>query len=198
MFYTSMRWFSKIILCFIFRIEVIGIENFPKTGPVIVAASHTSNYDPVILFSIFNRKIHFLAKKELYQRRMTNWLFQKLHAIPVDRQSGMVIRPVRRSLKVIENGEVFGILPKGKRCKNGESVNPKKRGSFFGLKTGAPVLPVAIICLDAKKWIRKPVKVVIGPMMYLDELESSIYTAFAEAVMKLMMVLQQSKKVSLP
>jgi hypothetical protein len=34
--------------------------------------------------------------------------------------------------------------------------------------------------------------------MYLDELESSIYTAFAEAVMKLMMVLQQSKKVSLP
>ncbi|MDR9797082.1 lysophospholipid acyltransferase family protein [Aeribacillus pallidus] len=161
--------------------------------------SHTSNYDPVILFSIFNRKIHFLAKKELFQRRMTNWLFQKLHAIPVDRQSGMVIRPVRRSLKVIENGEVFGIFPEGKRCKNGERVNPKKRGSFFGLKTGAPVLPVAIICLDAKKWIRKPVKkVVVGPMMYLDKLESSIYTAFAEAVMKLMMVLQQSKKVSLP
>ncbi|WP_162536161.1 lysophospholipid acyltransferase family protein [Aeribacillus pallidus] len=93
---------------------------------------------------------------------------------------------------------MFGIFPEGKRCKNGESVNPKKRGSFFGLKTGAPVLPVAIICLDAKKWIRKPVKVVIGPMMYLDKLESSIYTAFAEAVMKLMMVLQQSKKVSLP
>ncbi|MED0652045.1 hypothetical protein P9246_00885 [Aeribacillus pallidus] len=81
-----------------------------------------------------------------------------------------------------------------------ENVSIRKKGvAFFGLKTGAPVLPVAIICLDAKKWIRKPVKkVVVGPMMYLDELESSIYTAFAEAVMKLMMVLQQSKKVSLP
>ncbi|WP_341871179.1 lysophospholipid acyltransferase family protein [Parageobacillus thermantarcticus] len=78
MFYTSMKWISKIILCFIFRIEVIGIKNFPKTGPVIVAANHTSNYDPVILFSIFNRKIHFLAKKELFQRRIANWFFQKL------------------------------------------------------------------------------------------------------------------------
>ncbi|WP_044894443.1 lysophospholipid acyltransferase family protein [Bacillus alveayuensis] len=183
MFYTSMRWLSKIILCFIFRIEVIGMKNFPKTGPVIVAANHISNYDPVILFSIFNRKIHFLAKKKLFERRMTNWLFQKLHAIPVDRQSGIVIRPVRRSLKVIENGEVFGIFPEGKRCKNGESVKPKKGVAFLGLKTGAPVLPVAIIFLNTKKWIRKPVKVVIGPMMYLNELKSSDYTVLAEAVM---------------
>jgi 1-acyl-sn-glycerol-3-phosphate acyltransferase len=110
MFYTSMRWILKIILCFIFRIEVIGIKNFPKNGPIIVAANHTSNYDPLILSSIFNRKIHFLAKKELFQRWMTNWFFQKLHAIPVDRQSGIVIRPVCRSLKVIENGEVLGIF----------------------------------------------------------------------------------------
>ncbi|MED1442924.1 1-acyl-sn-glycerol-3-phosphate acyltransferase [Aeribacillus composti] len=93
---------------------------------------------------------------------------------------------------------MFGIFPEGKRCKNGERVNPKKGVAFFGLKTGAPVLPVAIIFLDAKKWIRKPVKVVIGPMIYLNEFKSSDYTVLAEAVMKLMMVLQQSKKVSLP
>ncbi|WP_199426886.1 lysophospholipid acyltransferase family protein [Thermaerobacillus caldiproteolyticus] len=183
MFYASMRWLSKIILCFIFRIEVIGIKNVPKTGPVIVAANHISNYDPIILSSIFHRKIHFLAKKELFQRRFTNWFFQKFHAIPVDRQSGIVIRPVRRSLKVIENGEVLGIFPEGKRCKNGESIKPKKGVAFFGLKTGAPVLPVAIVYLDTKKWIRKPVKVVIGPMMYLNELKSSDYTVLAEAVM---------------
>ncbi|GCD81367.1 1-acyl-sn-glycerol-3-phosphate acyltransferase [Parageobacillus thermoglucosidasius] len=183
MFYTSMKWVSKIILCFIFRIEVIGMKNFPKTGPVIVAANHTSNYDPVILFSIFNRKIHFLAKKELFQRRISNWFFQKLHAIPVDRQSGIVIRPVRRALKVIENGGVLGIFPEGKRCKNGEIVKPKKGVAFLGIKTGAPVLPVAIVYLDTKKRLRKTVKIVIGPMMYLDELESSNYTALAEAVM---------------
>ncbi|WP_272914709.1 lysophospholipid acyltransferase family protein [Parageobacillus thermoglucosidasius] len=178
-----MKWVSKIILCFIFRIEVIGMKNFPKTGPVIVAANHTSNYDPVILFSIFNRKIHFLAKKELFQRRISNWFFQKLHAIPVDRQSGIVIRPVRRALKVIENGGVLGIFPEGKRCKNGEIVKPKKGVAFLGIKTGAPVLPVAIVYLDTKKRLRKTVKIVIGPMMYLDELESSNYTALAEAVM---------------
>jgi 1-acyl-sn-glycerol-3-phosphate acyltransferase len=195
MFYTSMRWLSKIILCFIFRIEVIGMKNFPKTGSVIVAANHISNYDPVILFSIFNRKIHFLAKKELFQRRITNWFFQKLHAIPVDRQSGIVIRPVRRSLKVIENGEVFGIFPEGKRCKNGESVKPKKGVAFLGVKTGAPVLPIAIIFLDTKKWIRKPVKVVIGPMMYLNELKSSDYTVLAEAVMNRSRELREMHKV---
>jgi 1-acyl-sn-glycerol-3-phosphate acyltransferase len=195
MFYTSMRWISKIILCFIFRIEVIGIKNFPKTGPVIVAANHKSNYDPLILSSIFNRKIHFLAKKELFQRRMTNWLFQKLHAIPVDRQSGIAIRPVRRSLKVIENGEVLGIFPEGKRCKNEERVKPKKGVAFLGVKTGAPVLPIAIIFLDTKKRIRKPVKVVIGPMMYLNELKSSDYTVLAEAVMDRSRELREIYKV---
>ncbi|WP_395994368.1 lysophospholipid acyltransferase family protein [Aeribacillus pallidus] len=77
MFYTSMKWLSKIILCFIFRIEVIGIENFPKTGPVIVAASHTSNYDPVILFSIFNRKIHFFSKKGTVSETYDQLAFSK-------------------------------------------------------------------------------------------------------------------------
>jgi 1-acyl-sn-glycerol-3-phosphate acyltransferase len=85
----------------------------------------------LLFFSVsLIEKFIFLAKKELFQRRMTNWLFQKLHAIPVDRQSGMVIRPVRRSLKVIENGEVFGIFPEGKRCKNGE-VSIRKKGVAF-------------------------------------------------------------------
>jgi 1-acyl-sn-glycerol-3-phosphate acyltransferase len=95
-------------------------------------------------------------------------------------------------------GKCLEFSLKVKDVKTGKVSIRKKGVAFFGLKTGAPVLPVAIICLDAKKWIRKPVKVVIGPMIYLNEFKSSDYTVLAEAVMKLMMVLQQSKKVSLP
>jgi 1-acyl-sn-glycerol-3-phosphate acyltransferase len=133
-----------------------GMEFFPEDGPII-AINHASNYDPIILGSIIKRKIHFLAKKELYSYSGSNWFFSKLHAIPVDRRSGNVIKAVRCCLRAINNGEVLGIFPEGKRCNNGEIVQPKKGVAFFAMKTGASVIPVAIT--GVSKGLRNTVKV---------------------------------------
>lgn len=180
MFYIFIRSIAKLFIRIKFRMEIIGMEHIPENGPVIVAANHTSNYDPIILFSAFQRKIHFLAKHELFRSRLSNWFFNKLHAIPVDR-GGVVIRPVRHSLKVINEGEVLGIFPEGSRCKNGEMVKPKKGVVFLGLKTRAPILPIVLV--GVKKGLRQPVKVIIGPLIHVTDLGIVEYSALSQAIM---------------
>lgn len=181
MFYRFIRVISKILIFFKFRLDIIGLEHIPSDGPVIVAANHTSNYDPIILFSLFERKIHFLAKHELFRTRLSNWIFQNLHAIPVDRDSGIAIRPVRYSLKVIHRGEIFGIFPEGQRCRNGEMIQPKKGIAFLGLKAGAPILPIALI--GGKKGWRQSVKVIIGPLIFSANLDMSEYSVLSQSIM---------------
>lgn len=181
MFHRLIRVLSKILIFFKFRLDIIGSEHIPIDGPVIVAANHSSNFDPIILSTLFERKIHFIAKHELFRTRISNWFFQKLHAIPVDRNSGIAIRPVRCSLKVIHSGEIFGIFPEGQRCRNGEIIQPKKGVAFFGLKTGAPILPIALI--GVKKGWRQPAKVIIGPLFFAAELNTTNYSILSQSIM---------------
>ncbi|MFB4166187.1 lysophospholipid acyltransferase family protein [Alteribacillus sp. JSM 102045] len=114
------------------------MEHVPTQNALIVAANHISNYDPLLLSCVMKRNIHFMAKAELFRNRFLKWFFTAVYVISVDRQSKIVIRPVRQALRIINSGEVSGIFPEGKRCKNGELVQPKKGVAFIACKTNTP------------------------------------------------------------
>lgn len=181
MFYTFCRSIAKSVIHIKFLIEVTGMEHIPKEGPVIIAANHVSNYDPIILMSLINRKIHFLAKKELFSNRFSHWFFSKIHAIPVDRSGGPVIRSVRQALRIINEGEVFGIFPEGTRCRYDEWIQPKKGVRFFAVKTEAPIIPIALV--NITKGLLKPIKVIIGEPVYVTDVGTTDYAKIAELVM---------------
>lgn len=182
MFYKLCKWIAKLLVSIKFRIEVNGIEFFPGSGPVIVAANHGSGYDPIILGTIIKRNIHFLAKKELFSCFASRWFLSKLHGIPVDRSSGNAIRPVRCCLRLLNHGEVLGIFPEGKRCKPGEIVQPKKGVAYFAVKTGAPIVPVALV--GVAKGFRKPVKVSIGTPIDPVQFGVTDYSQISQLIMK--------------
>lgn len=181
MLYSLLKPVAKIFIKVKFRIELIGLEHVPSQNSLIIAANHVSNYDPILLSCLIKRKIHFMAKAELFRYRFSSWFFTTIHAIAVDRRSGIVIKPVRQALKVINSGEVLGIFPEGKRCKNGEAVQPKKGVAFFAWKTNAPILPIAII--GVKKGVRIPIKIVIGPPINIYHLNLSDYSSLSQYVM---------------
>ena len=164
-----------------FRIEIIGQEHIPNDKAFIIAANHVSNYDPVLLSCFLKRKVYFMAKAELFRNRFLHWFFTTVYAIPVDRTNGMVIRPVRKALRVIEDGELFGIFPEGKRCKNGEIVQPKKGVAFLASKTETPILPISII--GVKKGFRVPIKIVIGSLISVTSFECSDYSSLSVNIM---------------
>lgn len=181
MLHSIIKPVAKLFIQLKFRIQIIGLENIPSNTPLIVAANHVSNYDPILLSCMFDWKIHFMAKSELFRNFISKWFFTSVYAFPVDRQSGIAIRPIRQALAIINTGKVFGIFPEGKRCKNGEMVQPKKGVAFIAAKTNAPILPIAII--GVKKGIRAPLKIVIGPQVNVCQLDSSDYTSLSRYVM---------------
>ena len=128
----------------LYRIQVIGKENFPKEGGVLLCANHIDNLDPPVVGITAPRPVRFMAKEELFQMPLLKGLLPRLHAFPVKR--GMSDRQaMRTALSVLKNGEVVGLFPEGTRSKTGELQKGLAGAGFFALRGNAVVMPCAII-----------------------------------------------------
>lgn len=136
-------FFVEVFCRITFRVKRIGKENVPKTGAYIMCANHTSNWDAPILVSCTPRKMHVMAKAELFKNKFIHWFGKKCCVFPVKR-GGMDIESMKHSLKVLKDGEILMLFPEGTR--NGMSKNGKAQNgaAFMALRTGVPVIPVGI------------------------------------------------------
>lgn len=168
-----MRDFSYGVIRFIFNIvtylwlhmEVCGEENVPREGAFIMASNHASNFDPPLVGTAMRyRLIHFMAKEELFRNPLMGWFLRYVRTFPVHR--GHIDRKaIVESLRVLKTGGVLGIFPEGTRYSDGK-LGPFHEGmAAIAIKSGAPVLPTAIIgsCALPKK--TGPVRVVFGPLI---------------------------------
>ncbi len=127
-----------------YRIEVIGKENFPKEGGVLLCANHIDNLDPPVVGITAPRDVHFMAKEELFNLPILKQLLPGILAFPVKR--GMSDREaLRRGLQVLKDGNVLGLFPEGTRNKTGEIGKGLAGAGFFALRSDALVVPCAII-----------------------------------------------------
>ncbi len=127
-----------------YRIQVIGKENFPKEGGVLLCTNHIDNLDPPVVGITCPRTVNFMAKEELFEAPILKSLLPSLQAFPVKR--GMSDRQaMRKALSVLKDGEVVGLFPEGTRSKNGELQKGLAGAGFFALRGNAVVMPCAII-----------------------------------------------------
>ncbi|PBQ30469.1 hypothetical protein CNR22_01365 [Sphingobacteriaceae bacterium] len=89
MIYKLLRFIFRITnRCYFKTIQVKGLENIPKTGPVFFVANHPSAFmDPIVIATVVNRPLFFLAKGSLFQNKFTRWLLPKFNMIPIFRSS---------------------------------------------------------------------------------------------------------------
>nr|WP_279231720.1 lysophospholipid acyltransferase family protein [Thermus thalpophilus] len=152
----------------LFGYRVEGAENVPQEGPVILAANHLSILDPIAIGAGVRRPVSFLARADVFRLPLLAWLLPRLYAIPVERgQSDL--SAIKSALRALERGMAFGIFPEGTRSRTGK-LQPFKTGvAAIALRTGSPVVPVAVIGTD-KAWpvgrklfrLRRPIRVVYG------------------------------------
>lgn len=143
-FYSFAKSVVYGVLKPIYRMEVIGKENLPKDGGVLLCINHINNFDPPIVGIVAPRPIHFMAKEELFSVPVLGRLLPHLNAFPVKR--GMSDREaLRKGLKVLKEGHVLGLFPEGTRSKSGELGKGLAGAGFFALRTDAAVVPCAII-----------------------------------------------------
>ncbi|WP_153720283.1 lysophospholipid acyltransferase family protein [Sporosarcina cascadiensis] len=129
----------------LYRIKVIGKENFPKEGGVLLCTNHIDNLDPPIVGITCPRTVHFMAKEELFQKPVLKTVLPKVQSYPVKR--GMSDREAfRTTIKLLRDGKVVGLFPEGTRSKTGVLGKGLAGAGFFALKGGdAKVMPCAII-----------------------------------------------------
>ncbi len=146
------------ILFPLYRIQIIGKDNFPKEGGVLLCTNHTHNFDPPVVGITCPRPVHFMAKEELFHAPILKTVLPKVNAFPVKR--GMSDRDAfRNTLKLLKSGNVVGLFPEGTRSKSNELGKGLAGAGFFALKGEAAVVPCAII---SPYKVFKRLKVVYG------------------------------------
>lgn len=143
MLYSVCRAILKFFLG-LMGLKTEGLHKLPEKGPVIIAANHMSNWDPVSVGVAIKRPIHFIAKAELFENRIMSIMLTRLNAFPVKRGS-VDIKAIRFAMDLLKNGKVLGIFPEGARKKLYPDAMVQTGVAMFALKSGAPVVPVACI-----------------------------------------------------
>lgn len=126
------------------RMERIGRERLPRTGPLLLAANHRSFLDPFVIGMLVRRPVYYMAKRELFERRAVAWLLNGLGAFPVERGAGDQ-EAMRTAREILMRGDCVVIFPEGTRTRSGPLGRPRRGVARLALETGAPVAPIAVI-----------------------------------------------------
>ncbi len=152
MFYWIMKHLiAGPLLKGIFRPWVVGLENVPKSGGVILASNHLSFIDSIFLPLIVDRRVSFLAKSEYFTRKgfkgwMTRTFMLATGQLPIDRSGGKASEDSLNSgLAVLAQDKMLGIYPEGTRSPDGKLYRGRTGVARMILEGQVPVVPVAMI-----------------------------------------------------
>lgn len=141
------RWSRGILKVTGVTLTVEGLENIPKEGPCVFVGNHRSYYDIPLLLASLDKPHGILAKEELEKIPLLNRWMKLLGCVFVQRDDLRAsVRALNDATAIVESGRSFIIFPEGTRYKGEEGgAGEFKAGAFrIAVKTGAPVVPVAI------------------------------------------------------
>ena len=150
MLYAVMHTVVPPLARTLWRPVVEGLDNVPRTGPVIVASNHLSFADSLVIPIVAPRKVVFLAKADYFtgtgvKGALSRGWFGGLGMIPVDRDdTKAALASLDTALEVLGRGEAFGIYPEGTRSRDGRLYRGRTGVGHLALTSGAPVVPVGL------------------------------------------------------
>lgn len=184
------QFLVRVYFTLLFRIEVRGQANVPRTGKILLAANHISGYDPPLIGCLIPREVYFMAKKELFRNPLLGNLLRFYNSIPTDR-SGTSLSTIKRVEELLARGHAVLLFPEGTRVKSGSLGRLKAGVGMLAARNRVNVVPVHIDGLYHKRGfsLRRPrVKVVFGGVVDVSPLlenaadEKESYLAIAGAV----------------
>jgi 1-acyl-sn-glycerol-3-phosphate acyltransferase len=156
---TKIFYMIRFIL--IYRIEIKGLENVPKTNDYIVCPNHLSTLDPPLMCAVMPRPVSFMAKKELFDIRFLRWWIDWLGAFAVDRGQ-LMPSTIKTVMEIKKSNWVFGIFPQGTRGVPGTITGVTKGFAGLAKITKCQVLPVGIIGTQDAKYIPFSGKIIVN------------------------------------
>lgn len=139
--------FLRFILAPIFKLyynpTIIGKENIPKDGSILIVGNHKHLMDQCLAIISTKRVIHYMAKKEYFEGKLAPF-FRAVGCIPVDR-SKRDFSSAKSALRVLQSGGAIGIFPEGTRNKTNEFLLRFKTGAVsMAKKSDAYIVPFGL------------------------------------------------------
>jgi len=143
--YVVMRGIVRSIVAIVLgkRLHVDGLHHVPRHGAALVVGNHVGAVDPVLMGTKIPRfDVYYMAKSELFRRRLLGWLFLRSHTFPVVRDTPDR-HALRHALRLLGAGHVVLVYPEGTRSPDGRLRPPHPGAGFIALHSGAVIVPVA-------------------------------------------------------
>lgn len=135
----------------LYRPHVLGRENVPRTGRVLLAANHLSFIDSPVITLLAPRPVQFLAKADYFtgtgvRGAASRTFFTGVGAVPVERGAGTAAQEaLAMGRAILENDAAFAVYPEGTRSRDGRLYRGRTGVAWLALVTGAPVVPVGLV-----------------------------------------------------
>ena len=123
----------------------------PAEGPLIVASNHLNNADPPAVALAFSRLPTFMAKREMLNWPILGPAFRAFGAFPV-RRGGADLSAIRTATEIVNEGNMIIMFPEGTRSRTGGLTKGHPGTALIALRTGAPVIPVAVTGSETVTW----------------------------------------------
>jgi len=163
----------RLVVHLLTRVEVVGAENTPLTGPVLVVSNHLGDADLALGLAFSARQVDAVTKADLYDFPLLGWLMELYGVIWVHRG-----QPDRRALRAVlqglDEGRMVAIAPEGRESVTGELEEGTPGAAYLALKANAPLLPVTftgtenrLVYGSLKKFRRAKIILRVGKPFYL-------------------------------
>jgi 1-acyl-sn-glycerol-3-phosphate acyltransferase len=190
LFYQFIGLVSWPVVHLVFRLKAVGRGHIPPAGGFVLAANHTSNFDPWPLgFPLWpKRRLRWMAKSELFNP-LLGPLLRRGGAFPVRRGMNDSVA-IRTAIELARAGDVVVMFPEGTRRRKGlrKKFRPHAHtgSARIALAAGVPLVPAAIKGTDRLARLG-PLRVAYGPPVPLDDLAGQDSGSAAEVATERLM-----------
>ncbi|MFH5231107.1 lysophospholipid acyltransferase family protein [Antrihabitans spumae] len=127
------------------KFTVHGAENVPATGGAVVAVNHTGYLDFTyagLPARTPRRLIRFMAKKEVFDNKISGPIMRNLKHIEVDRTAGA--ESYRQAVDALRRGELVGVYPEATISRSFEIKEFKSGAARMAIEANVPIVPIVI------------------------------------------------------
>ncbi|MCE2971381.1 MAG: 1-acyl-sn-glycerol-3-phosphate acyltransferase, partial [Burkholderiales bacterium] len=147
-FYSACRTACQFVRVQCIRQQVHGAEGVPASGPALLAVTHISHLEPIVVSTQLGRQVRWMARQEFYQPTWARFLLDNGGAFPVDR-FGWSLPAVRTAARLLDDGQVVGVFPEGGVAQGALSVlrgaRLKQGVCTISFATQVPIIPVVVL-----------------------------------------------------
>ena len=196
--YRSVIGFARTVFGYLgLKFDVTGAELVPQTGGAVVAMNHIGYLDFALAGFAFRprkRMVRFMAKKEVFDHKISGPLMRGMKHIPVDREAGA--GSYNAAVEALRRGELVGVFPEATISQSFELKEFKNGAVRMALESGTPIIPL-VIWGSQRVWTKGrpkalkrnhvPIRIVVGEPYLPSETDPTLATKDLKARMQVLL-----------